>query len=1259
MTTETNLGSLGCDFRHAKIIGMTWVPYDGGRKKCCDKYRYGAQFSYDMCMAICTLCCKKLIIDFACEDVDPREGDRVKNADDPREFPTTTVTDSGVSFTSSSYGVPLPIVYGSDKLNGNVFWASPIKRNLLASGTEYYNTMDFALGLCEGEIDGVVRMWLGDKLVLDNSVTTDVNDVAQPNVDGFVAGATIDLTDPDSPLRNLPSTVRQTEISIFSGSETQLPEGIIVTREGYENTPAYRGVAYILFKNFIIGGNSIPNLFVEVTSNTEATYPRVYGNPISPEEKFDSMGGEFLIVDPGFSFVYTDAEDGNGTATPPNGSGILRLEYNTLGTATETEIVVTEGYTPNYPLTRLLPITGFLMLCQTVTNSGTLRTWNPFTQTVMDSFGPGGGVSDHSLSTGFSALGKGSIAFSTIGSETDVQTDVFMAIGVVNTAIGFAEIMETGEIIPVSNLGAVMPKDDARSAFLTLSGTFAKDTPTFMDGVTSTLGHHALVFSYDTDERTVFNVGIITVYDGQTSLLAAPSWVEIGTIDCDDLFGRGIAHNISTILIDPSDKMPVVFFRSGSRTPIAVKYNIYTGAVVWSSPAYEYPDMQGGDVAYCPASRYAWVGSTSGIYTINMQTGEVVQEEAIISNVNLPVLAGGDQFYNGAEDSITYTSTTTGKLVTKFFLTRVSQTTVDLADIVEDLLSRVGLLSTDMDISDLNSLTLNGYTVSQKKTLRAIFSELGQVFKFDVIESNGRIKYKTRGDAAGITINHKHLADVNEAGWLNTIDENDISRIRKINLKYRDFTREYRDNIQSVLLPRYGNQNFDNDAAISVDVPVVLTSDAAKSLAEILLYSKLVSDTTYEALLPPRYMYLDPADVIKIQRDTNTANDVTMRIRRAVAGGDKSVRIEASQEDPDIYTQIVNLFAADGRYDASVFDAVPPRIEPFPFLIPFRSFEEADDVSDKYVLYTTFLNHKSSAVLENDITLSVDGTETYTIKRPTAFPTWGYVLNPPDFKTSRYATDDTSQLRVKIMHSGFGVPASSTLAGLIASNSCNLAYCGGELLQFTTVVDEGDSVYLLTGLHRAKMGTDPFAGVQVTGDKFILLGNASAVLDDASVRSIKLPVASPKFALQYQMKTGNPFQPALVKLWTAINLRSFTVADLHSAWSTDDAVFTWTRRTRYGDEFLDDGAENVPLNEIDESYVVFVHVDEDVFDASNPDTYLRKETVTSPTYTYTLAKQTEDGYDNLTTDLFAVMYQEGSALNFRVGAARQILLEHK
>lgn len=1253
----TASGSLGCDFRFAKIIGMTWVPDDQGRKKCCEKYNYGAQFSYAMCMSICFLCCKKLVIDYACEDVDPGNGDRTTNVDDPRAFPTTTVTDQGLSFTTSSYGSPLPIIFGSDKITGNVIWASPIKRNLLGDGTSYYNTVDFALAICEGEIDGLVRMWLGDKLVLDRSSSTDVNDIVQPDLDGFVSGFMVDLTDADSPLRNLASTVRQTKISVFSGSEDQLPEGIIVTTEGYENTPGYRGVAYLLFENFITGGSSVPALSVEITSNTEATYPRLYGNVISPEEKFDAMGGEFLIVDPSFDHVFTDAEDTNGSATPANGSGFLRLDYNTLETIDETEIVVTEGYTPNYPVMRLLPITGFLLVPQTVSNAGTIRTWNPFTQSVMDTFGPGGGVSDHNLASGFSALGKGSIAFSTIGSELDIPTDVFMAVGLVNTAIGFAEIMESGEIVAVSNLGAVMPKDDARSVFVPLSRAFNTDTPTFMDGTTSTLGHHAIVFSYDTDEPVEFNIGVITVYDGTTSQLAAPSWVEIGTLDCDDLFGRGIAHNISTIIVDPSDKCLVIFVRSGSRTPMVVKFNPYTGEIEWSAPAYEYPDMQGGDVAYCPQSRYAWIGGTSGLYTLDMQEGNVEQIEAIVSNVNLPVLAGGDQFYNGSEDSVTYTSTTAGKQVTKVFLTRVSQTTVDLADIIENLLGRVGMLPTDMDISDLNALTLNGYTISTKKTLRAVFSELAQVFKYDVLESNGRIKYRTRGDASSINIAKKYLADVNTDGWLPARDENDIARIRKINLKYRDFEREYKNNLQSVLLPRYGNQSFDNDSAITVDVPVVLTGTTAKSLAEILLFAKLTNDTTFDFKAPPRFLHVDPGDVVTIQRTSNTDDDIVARVRKTVVGADNIISIEASQEEPSIYTAVVNLFAADGRYEASVFDAVQPRIEPFVFQIPFRSLTDAQSTNDKYLLFTTFLNHKASAIIDSDVTAVIDGIETITIKRPTAFPTWGYTLTPPTQVSNIFSTDTVSQLRVKIIHSGYGVPTSTTFATMLADNDVNLCYVNGELLQFQTAVHEGDDVYLLTNLHRAKYGTDPRSGLSDIGDKFVLLGNASGILDDASIRVNKVPLSSPKRVVQFQMKTGNPFQPALVRYWNALNLRSFAVCQLTASWSTDDAVVVWERRDRLDYDWPDDGAEDVDMSEIDESYVVYFHTDDDLFDAADTGTYLRRVTTTSPTYTYTLAEQTADGYDNTTTDLYIVVYQEGSATGYRSGAARQIMLD--
>lgn len=1242
------------------VKDISWET-EKGREKCCRDWSAGFEVAYWMCMSICVLCCKTLHITFECPDSGATDGGTP--VDNVRDFPSTVPTDKGLSFTTSSYGAILPIVFGADKLPGNVIWASPIRRIPLNGGSEYYTVVDFALGICEGEINGLLRMWLGDKLILDRTMETNDDDIAQANTDGFISGALIDLTDAASPLRNLSAAQRQTKVSVFNGGEKQLPEGAIVTAEGYDNTPAYRGTAYMLLENFIVAESSIPAVSVEITSNTDSNFPRLYGTYGSPEVHFDSpTPSGALLVNPSYGVAYVPSRDSNGSATPADGRGYAQFNSSSFERETELEIDKALTIVPDYALSRLLPLTGFIMLHQASGNAGIMRTYNPFAGVVLDTMGPGGGVANHNFPTALSALGAGSIAFSTTGSRYGLPTACYMGVGQVNLSLGFLEIDENGQMAFVSNLHAVLPQDDARSAFLSIPSYFTEDQPTFVD-LEPTPGHFIMMLSFNTGgSATTFSVCRVRVLsETGREMMSNPQFDIIDTISTQDIFGLGIITDVSLILIDPVDKCMVIFFvGSGTNGTMVVKYSPYTGEILWKSTAPEFVTSQGSDMAFISASSYAWMGRSTGrICKLNLTTGVVETLETSAGLQALPVPNSMNQYYHGIENSIIYTSNTADQRVVKVFLERLTRSTVELAEIVRLLLERVGVNKTQIDISDLAELTLIGYTISQKQSLRTCFSELGQAFKYDVIESNGRIKYKTRGEDPVASIEAKYFGDQNDFGWLEANDDNDISRIRKISMTYRDINREYRDNVQSIILPRYGSETFDHDSSIDVKVPIVLEADQAKRLAEILLYAKLIYDTTYKGKLPPRFMTLDPGDVVNVEPNADAADDFTIRLRKLTVGADQSVEFEASLEDKDIYTDVVNLFGNVGRYESSRFPAYVPRIDPFILNISFRSFEEAQTTASEYLMYVTFLNNRPNAAITADVGLTINGTDQYVIPKPNTFPTWGYVTEPPNYVTSRYSTDYVSQLRVRLMSSTGAAIASTTHANLLSSNSYNLAYVGGELLQFETAVNEGNNIWCFTNLHRAKMGTDVLTGIQVPGDKFILLGDNTGTLDDNSIRVINVAVDSPKMVAQIFMRTNNPLQPATPAFFIATNLRCFTVNDFSAAYSGNDVNISWQRRTRYDGEWIDDGSDQVPVNEIDETYVLYLYIGNADFDPNDPDTYLRRVELTTNSYQYTLAMQTADGFVNTVDNLYPFVYQQGSAEGFRTGATKQIRLDHK
>lgn len=160
-----------------------------------------------------------------------------------------------LSVQSSTYGAVIPRLYGTCTVYGNVFW---IENNSLKevshtedneggkgggdSGTtttySYFGT--FAVGLCKGPIAGVRRIWIGSELWYD---------AGSDNLSTIVA-----------------SNKNSNLFTLYTGSDTQQPDSRMQATLGVANTPAYRGLAYIVFKDLPLAeySNSIQGAQVKV-----------------------------------------------------------------------------------------------------------------------------------------------------------------------------------------------------------------------------------------------------------------------------------------------------------------------------------------------------------------------------------------------------------------------------------------------------------------------------------------------------------------------------------------------------------------------------------------------------------------------------------------------------------------------------------------------------------------------------------------------------------------------------------------------------------------------------------------------------------------------------------------------------------------------------------------------------------------------------------------------------------------------------------
>jgi hypothetical protein len=147
---------------------------------------------------------------------------------------------------ASTEGAPIPRVYGRARLSGQVIWATPLEE-VVSSQTEsssgggkgfgggggattttntYTYFANFAVGLCDGVIGRVGRIWADGKLL-------DLNGI---------------------------------NCRVHRGGEDQTADDLIVARDGGAGAPAYRGLAYIVFERLPLAdlGNRIPQLSFEI-----------------------------------------------------------------------------------------------------------------------------------------------------------------------------------------------------------------------------------------------------------------------------------------------------------------------------------------------------------------------------------------------------------------------------------------------------------------------------------------------------------------------------------------------------------------------------------------------------------------------------------------------------------------------------------------------------------------------------------------------------------------------------------------------------------------------------------------------------------------------------------------------------------------------------------------------------------------------------------------------------------------------------------
>ncbi len=136
-------------------------------------------------------------------------------------------------------GTPVTRLYGTARIGGTLFWATRFEEEVTnersggkafggggVTTTSYRYFANFAVGLCEGEVTAVRRVWAD--------------------------GQPLDLSG--------------IEMRLYRGTADQMPDPLVEAKQGAGHTPAYRNTAYVVFERLPLDdfGNRIPVLQFEV-----------------------------------------------------------------------------------------------------------------------------------------------------------------------------------------------------------------------------------------------------------------------------------------------------------------------------------------------------------------------------------------------------------------------------------------------------------------------------------------------------------------------------------------------------------------------------------------------------------------------------------------------------------------------------------------------------------------------------------------------------------------------------------------------------------------------------------------------------------------------------------------------------------------------------------------------------------------------------------------------------------------------------------
>lgn len=522
---------------------------------------------------------------------------------------------------------------------------------------------------------------------------------------------------------------------------------------------------------------------------------------------------------------------------------------------------------------------------------------------------------------------------------------------------------------------------------------------------------------------------------------------------------------------------------------------------------------------------------------------------------------------------------------------------VDLADIVAAECELAGLISSQIDVTDIEGIDVTGFAATG--SARQVIEQLAAGYYFENCCSN-KLFSRRRGRAVASTPAYEDLAAGVDQATETTFDpvRGNLEELpAQVACGFMNLSADYEAGSEM------GDRLIGPGKLVQkVDLPLVLTPEEGKGRALAMVMDALAAGTTATISLTDDYAELEPTDAIVVpDRDGNTRR---MRIvRETYAQGVKT--LELVGDDPSA------LVTTGLTMDESVpAISVAAPVDTELTLLDMPILRDTDDTPGFMAAFYGPSGWPGAALFRSVDGITFSNMVTATEKAITGIATTAL----GNFTAWRFDMTNTVTVSVN------GTLSSSTKAAMQADASINSIALGAngrwEVLRFITATLVSPGVYTLSGLLRGLRGTEWARSLHQIGDRVV-------VLRPAGLRRIQHTASDIGLERYFKGVTlgrvlGTASQQSFTD--TGVALKPFAPSWLRATRDgSDNVTFTVMRRTRLAIRFGGPGGTYAPIGEAEDL------IEMDVYEDDTFTTVVRTIEGPSTGIEYSAANQTSDG----------------------------------